>query len=82
MISVLKTLFVSILVIVVLQIRVGNHSIENHILNWARSSEVAGFTNDVANGAVDFVDDLINHAQKLYAAWKAPSGASDRKANR
>lgn len=68
--SVLKTLFFTIILIMLMQIRVDNRSIEHHFFSWTRSSAIGNFLNKTAEGAV-----LVIH-QSVAFIKKATGGSS------
>jgi hypothetical protein len=53
-----KTFFLTIAIVLVMQIHVGDHSIESHAMSWVQSSAVVAPLNSVARGAAKMARDL------------------------
>ena len=53
-----KTFILTVAIVLVMQIQVGDHSLENHTMGWVQSSAVAGPLNTVARGAAKLVHDI------------------------
>jgi hypothetical protein len=49
---VIKCLIVTVVIVVCMQIRVGSHSVEGHLMSWIHHSNVSHTLQDVAEGAV------------------------------
>jgi hypothetical protein len=80
--GIIKTLLLSIMIVMLLQIRIQNVSIENYILNWARSERVAIFLNKAADGGLKLAQDTINKGKTLFKSLTEPKGAAPREAKR
>lgn len=64
----IKIFILSILLVIGLQVRVGNNSIEGHIISWTHSSSVVGTVDQVATGGVLVVKNFQNWIQNLFQA--------------
>ncbi len=53
-----KTFFLTIAIVLLMQIQVGSHTIEAHALSFMHSSAIAAPLNTVARGAAKLVRDL------------------------
>jgi hypothetical protein len=62
----IKTFIMSLLVVVCLQIRWGEVSLERHVLNWAHSAGVVRFMNDVVGGGLKFSEDGVSRIKNWY----------------
>ncbi len=54
----IKTFFLTIAIVLVMQIQVGDHSLESHAMGWVQSSAVVAPLNMVAKGAAKLVRDF------------------------
>jgi ABC-type molybdate transport system substrate-binding protein len=76
---VIKSLIMTIVVIVCLQIRVGQQTVEGHAMNWIHNSAISQHLQDVAEGAVK----LAVEGKKAVVEFIGSSSTSDfRKAER
>ncbi len=46
-----KTFILTVAIVLVMQIQVGDHSLENHAMGWVQSSAITSPLNDAAKGA-------------------------------
>ena len=60
--SFLQTLIFTLFVIVVLQIKIGDSTLEQKTIRWYRTSEIAAPLQGVAEGGARLVRDLVNTA--------------------
>jgi hypothetical protein len=54
----LKTFLLTVAIVLVMQIRVGERSLESHAMSWVQSSVVVAPLNGVAKGAAKMARDL------------------------
>lgn len=78
----IKTLIVTLITVLGLQIRIQDRSIENHILAWARSTQVSAFLNKAASGGVDFTQDAVGNLRQMYRSLTSSHEASPAEAKR
>ena len=55
-----KTFVLTIAIVLVMQIQVGNRSLETHALGWVQSSDVVGPLQGVARGAAKLTHDFTH----------------------
>jgi hypothetical protein len=82
-----KTFFLTIAIVLMMQIQVGSTSIENHAMSFVQSSAVVGPLNTVARGAAKMIRDVTNtisnevkkntKKNKKEEAKASPSSVSD-----
>jgi hypothetical protein len=53
----LKTLFLTFLIVLMLQIEIGHKTVENHVHDWMAGSIAAGFLGNAAHGGAHFLKD-------------------------
>jgi hypothetical protein len=82
MIGILKTFILSIVIVMMLQIRIKNMTIENHILSWSRSTEVSLFLNRVASGAIELGNMASRKAKLVFESLIQDSQSVSRDAKR
>jgi len=82
MMGVLKTFALSVAIVVALQIRVKNVTIENHILAWSRSTKVSSFLNRVTLGAIDVASEAAYKAKLAFQALMDDSSPISKDAKR
>ncbi len=58
-----KTVIMTIALVLVLQIRVGEQSLEAHSIDWVQSSSVIAPLNSMAHGAAKFIHDVSTTAR-------------------
>lgn len=68
----IKTFIFSVLIVMALQVRVQDKSIENHILAWAKSSTSIGFVNEVAVGAKELTHEMVTEVKTQYQQLTEP----------
>lgn len=61
----IKTLALALLIVMAMQIRIGEQSIETHTLDWVQTASVVEPLNGVARGTAKLVHDL---SRKTYSA--------------
>lgn len=59
-ISFLQTLFFTLIVIVLLQIKIGESTLEQKTIQWYRTSNLVAPIQEVANGGAKLVRDIVN----------------------
>jgi hypothetical protein len=59
-----KTFALTVAVVLVMQIQVGNHTLENHAMSWVQSSSVVAPLHSVARGAGKMLKDSISAINK------------------
>lgn len=76
----IKTLFLTVALVLIMQIRVGDHTIEAHALSWVKTSAVVSPLNHVARGGAKLLRDLtqrlsngMNSPDKKEKTQEAPS---------
>ncbi len=62
----LKTLILTVAVVLVMQVQVGERTIENHALGWVQSSPIAAELNAVAKGAAKLIKETADSIQKKF----------------
>ena len=72
---VIKSLIVTVVVIVCLQIRVGQQTVEAHAMDWIHHSSISQHLQDVAEGAVK----VANQGKSAVANLVGSSQAADEK---
>jgi len=78
-VGVFKTLFFSVIIVILLQVRIQDQSIESHILNWARSKQVSQFLNRAAEGTIELAHGIIYQGKSLLESLtQAQSDAAKR----
>lgn len=60
-----KTLALTIVFILLMQIEVGHHTIESHAMRWAHDSYVGEVLNGVSRGAAKMVQDVSHQVSGL-----------------
>ena len=65
LISLIKTLVLTLAVIVLLQIKIGDATLEQKTMHWFRTSSLTSPVQEVANGGARLVRDLINKGLNL-----------------
>lgn len=53
-----KTIFLTIAIVLLMQIQIGERSLENHAMSFVQSSMVVAPLNSVARGAAKFIRDI------------------------
>ncbi len=78
----LKTLLLTVLLILFLQIKVGSKTLENHTLEFVQSSSIVSPINQAAFGASQLVRDVVSRAtisiRKNLGSKKKPDAESLR----
>lgn len=64
---VLKSLLITVLLLVLMQVKVGSNSIEKHSEQWLQTSQVSLYMQKVASGAVLFLHNTAKVASDLVA---------------
>lgn len=64
--GIIKTITISVLVVISMQINVQGKSIEEHILDWAHSKGSVNFVNGVAQGGIKIINDVTRQITKTY----------------
>ena len=77
MFFVLKSVIAAVLVIAVLQIKVGSGTLENHAERWVRTSEASMQLRHVASGAIKVSEDIWKRALG-WAESKPKKSSSNR----
>lgn len=54
----IKTVFLTVAIVLLMQIQVGKQTIETHTLSWVQSSAITGPINTVAKGAGKLIHDI------------------------
>jgi hypothetical protein len=80
--GIIKTLFFSIIIVMLLQIRIQNVSLEHHILNWVRSEQVSTFLNKAATGGLKLGQDAIDKGKALFKSLTELSHPAPKEAKR
>jgi hypothetical protein len=62
--SVIKTLIFTVVLIMLMQIKIENRSIERHFFSWTRSSSIGNFLNKTAEGAVLVIHQSVAFVKK------------------
>lgn len=52
-----KTMFLTLIVVLLLQIEIGHKTVENHVHDWMAGSIAAGFLGNAAHGGANFLKD-------------------------
>jgi hypothetical protein len=60
-----KTFILTIAIVLVMQIQVGDHSLETHAMSWVQTSGAAGPLGEVARGAAKMTHDLSHKVTDL-----------------
>lgn len=60
-----KTLAITVAIVLVMQLQVGNHSIENHTLSFVQSSVMTTPLHSVARGAAKVTHDISHEVANL-----------------
>lgn len=61
----IKTFILTIAVVLVMQIQVGDQSLESHAMSWVQSSPVAAPLHGVARGASKMVNDVTQRVTEV-----------------
>lgn len=72
---VIKCLIVTVVLVVVLQIQVGSHTIEGHAMNWIHHSSISHNLQDVAEGAAK----IANKGKAAVVGFVGSSGPLEEK---
>lgn len=64
--GIIKTITISILVVIGMQVNVQGKSVEEHILDWAHSKGAVSFVNGVAQGGIKIINDVTQQVTKTY----------------
>ncbi len=76
LIEVIKTLFISALLVTLMQIRVSGQTIESYSESWLEKSKVAYFVQGAAAGGVLAVRDLYHSVLEAWTGSKKPASES------
>jgi hypothetical protein len=81
----MKTLFLTLLVVFLLQIEIGNKTIENHLRDSMQGSVAAGFIGHAAHGGAHFIEEgahKLTHSIKQNITSKHKGESHETKASR
>ncbi len=59
----IKTFVLTIAIVMVMQVQVGDRTLENHALAWVQTSPLVTPLNSVAHGAAKMIREMTNKAQ-------------------
>jgi uncharacterized membrane protein len=79
----LKVLAFSILMVILLQFKVGTRTIESHVLSYAQQSRIVSFAEQAAVGAVSLVSQGVSFViHEVKSLWGPFSKADEPEASR
>ena len=73
----LKTALGTLLIVMVMQIQVGEKSIENHAMGWVQTSSIVSPLNGVAKGAAKLYSDVKTSIKESLVG--SPTKSKDKK---
>ena len=66
----IKTFVLTIAIVIVMQVQVGERTLENHALAWVQTSPLVSPLNTVAQGAAKMIKEMMNKAQDQIHHYK------------
>lgn len=81
----LKTMLLTLVVVLLLQFEVGNKTVETHVHDWMVGSVATGFIGNAAHGGANFLKDAsfkVTKKIKEHMGAKAKKETSETKASR
>jgi hypothetical protein len=63
----IKLFFLTVAVVLVMQIQIGNRSLESHAIGWVQTSSVTMPLNAAAEGGAKIINDFIQHVHSAIA---------------
>lgn len=66
----LKTFVLTIAIVIVMQVQVGERTLENHALSWVQTSPIVSPLNSVARGGAKVIREMMDKTQERFHHYK------------